>query len=60
MLAKKEIIEAIAGLPDAVSSEQLMDAVDRLVFLEEARQGLEDVRQGRVYNPEQIREALEL
>lgn len=58
MLVKREIIDAIDSLPEQISLEQLMDAVDRLVFLEEARQGLKDVKQGRVLLAKQVRESL--
>ena len=58
MLAKQEIYDAIEHLPDEVTPEQLVDAVDRLLFVEEARQGLRDAKSGRTVTAEEARNAL--
>lgn len=58
MLAKREIYDAIEHLPDPVTPEQLVDAVDRLLFVEEVRQGLRDAWEGKVLTSDEVHKAL--
>lgn len=58
MLTKEKIIETIKAMPE--SEFQDIDVlVERLALLEKVQQGEEDIKAGRVYSNQQMKEIIQ-
>jgi len=55
MLTKNEVIKSLQTLPDKFQAE---DAIERIVFLEKIRIGLEQSDNGKVLNKDKARKRL--
>lgn len=55
MLTKNEVIKSLQSLPDKFQAE---DAIERIVFLEKVRIGLEQSENGKVVSKEKARKRL--
>ncbi len=56
MLTKKEVMESLQSLPDKFEAET---AIERIVFLEKIRIGLEQSDAGQVVSKEEARKRLQ-
>ena len=58
MLTKDKIIETIKAMPED-QFEDIDVLLERLVLLEKVQQGEEDIKAGRVYSNEQMKEIIQ-
>lgn len=58
MLTKDKIIETIKAMPEE-QFEDIDVLLERLVILEKVQQGEEDIKAGRVYSNEQMKEIIQ-
>ena len=57
MTVKEQVMSAMSKLPENASFE---DAMNNLLFLNKIEQGLDDVKNGRVFTTEQVKNKLGL
>jgi len=57
MLTKEKIRKSIDSLPDENLS--IDEVVERLILLDKVEQGLQDVKDGKVYTTAEVRQKLE-
>ena len=56
MLTKEKVKSTIDSLPENFTIE---DVIDKLIFLEKIEQGLNDVKEGKVYSTEEVKKRLD-
>ena len=56
MLTKEKIKTTIDSLPDNFTIE---DIIEKLIVLDKIEQGLNDVKEGRVYSTEEVKKRLD-
>ena len=57
MTVKELVVSVMSRLPENASFE---DAMDKLLFLNKIEQGLDDVKSGRVFTTDQVKQKLGL
>ncbi|MBM2814140.1 MAG: hypothetical protein HW421_902 [Ignavibacteria bacterium] len=55
MLIKEHVTETVNSMPEQF---EIYDIVERLIFLDKVEQGLDDIRNGRVYTEKEVEKKL--
>ena len=54
MLAKSDVMQAMAQMPEQMTYEQVITAIDELQFIEDVKRGLDNAKNQQTYSIEDV------